>query len=170
VTALKASACLVLAILLVSCGYHVSGHSDLLPATIRTIAIPAFSNATTRYKLTDRLSEAIAREMIARTNYHIVADPNKADAILRGTVLNYISGATIVVQNATAVDIHVYLQVSLTERATGKVLFNRPAMEVRDRYEVSVDPAQYFEESEPALERVSRFVAQQVVTSILSNF
>ncbi len=169
-TALKASACLVLAILLVSCGYHVSGHSDLLPATIRTIAIPAFSNATTRYKLTDRLSEAIAREMIARTNYHIVADPNKADAILRGTVLNYISGATIVVQNATAVDIHVYLQVSLTERATGKVLFNRPAMEVRDRYEVSVDPAQYFEESEPALERVSRFVAQQVVTSILSNF
>ncbi len=169
-TALKASACLVLAILLVSCGYHVSGHSDLLPATIRTIAIPAFSNATTRYKLTDRLSEAIAREMIARTNYHIVADPNKADAILRGTVLNYISGATIVVQNATAVDIHVYLQVSLTERATGKVLFNRPAMEVRDRYEVSVDPAQYFEESEPALERVSRLVAQQVVTSILSNF
>ena len=153
-----------------SCGYHVVGHTDLLPQEIRTIAIPAFSNATTRYKLTDRLPEALAREFIARTRYRVVSDPNKADAVLRGTVLNYVSGATIVVQNATAVDVHVYLQVTLTERATGKVLFTRPAMEVRERYQVSVDPTQYFEESDAALDRVSRSVSQQLVTAILTNF
>src|SRR5215475_10110843 len=158
------------AVLLSSCGYHVSGHSDLLPKTIQTICIPAFANATTRYKLTDRLAESLTREFIARTKYRIVSDPNKADAVLRGTVLNYLSGATIVVQNATAVDVHVYLQVTLTERATGKVLFTRPAMDVRERYEVSVDPKQYFEESDAALDRVSRSVAQQLVTSILENF
>lgn len=157
-------------LLLASCGYHVSGHNNLLPNTIHTIAIPAFNNATTRYKLTDHLPEALSRELIARTRYKIVADPNQADAVLRGTVLNYISGASIVVQNATAVDIHVYLQLSLTERATGKVLFTRPAMEVRERYEVSVDPRQYFEESDAGLDRVSRSVAQQVVTAILANF
>lgn len=112
----------------------------------------------------------MAREFIARTRYRIVSDPNKADAVLRGTVTNYIAGATIVVQNATAVDVHVYLQLSLTERATGKVLFTRPAMEVRERYEVSVDPKQYFEESDAALDRVSRTLAQQVVTAILENF
>ena len=60
--------------------------------------------------------------------------------------------------------------VSLIERATGKVLFTRPNMDVRERYEVSVDPKQYFEESEPALDRVSRTVAQQLVTAILENF
>ncbi len=159
-----------LAMMLASCGYHVVGHSDLLPQTIHTIAIPAFGNATTRYKLTDRLPQALSREFIARTRYRIVSDPNKADAVLRGSVINYVSGATIVVQNATAVDIHVYLQVSLTERATGKVLFNRPVMDVRERYEVSVDPNQYFEESDAALERLSRSVAQQLVTAILTNF
>src|ERR1051326_7616092 len=68
------------ALLLSSCGYHVAGHSDLLPQTIHTIAIPAFSNATTRYKLTERLPEALAREFIARSRYRIVSDPNKADA------------------------------------------------------------------------------------------
>jgi len=158
------------AILLSSCGYHISGHTDLLPQTIQSIAIPAFANATTRYKLTDRLPEALSREFIARTRYRIVSDPNKADAVLRGSVLNYFAGASIVVQNATAVDVHVYLQVNLIERATGKVLFTRPAMEVRERYEVSVDPKQYFEESDAGLERVSRSVAQQLVSSILNNF
>jgi hypothetical protein len=158
------------ALLLGSCGYHISGHSDLLPQTIQTIAIPAFANATTRYKLTDHIPDALAREFVARTRYRIVSDPGKADAVLRGTVISYVSGASIVVQNATAVDVHVYLQVSLTERATGKVLFNRPAMEVRERYEVSVDPNQYFEESDAALERVSKSVAQQLVTAILANF
>jgi hypothetical protein len=161
---------LAFALALSSCGYHVAGHTDLLPKTIQTIAIPAFTNVTTRYKLTDRIPEALSREFIARTRYRIAADPNKADAVLKGTIVNYIAGATIVVQNATAVDVHVYMQISLVERATGKVLWTRPNMEVRERYEVSVDPKQYFEESDVALDRVARAVAQQVVASILADF
>jgi hypothetical protein len=68
------------------------------------------------------------------------------------------------------VDLHLVLQVSLTERATGKVVFNRPSFEVRERYEISVDPAQYFDESDVALDRASQQVARQVVSSILENF
>ncbi len=158
------------AVLLASCGYHVSGHTDLLPKSATTIAIPAFGNATTRYKLTDWIPEALSREFISRTRYHIVSDPAQADLVLRGSVINQFSGASIVVGNATAVDVHVYLQVTLTERATGKVLFTRPTMEVRERYEVSVDPKQYFEESDAALDRLSRSVAQQLVSAILNNF
>ena len=36
---------------MLGCGYHVSGHADLLPKNVHTIAVPAFGNATTRYKL-----------------------------------------------------------------------------------------------------------------------
>lgn len=160
-------------ITLVSCGYHVAGHSDLMPKTITTICIPAFSNATTRYKLTDRMPEALAREFISRTRYRIVPDQNTADAVLHGTITNYIAGATVVdpaTGRATAADIHVYLSVSLVERATGKVLFNRPSMDARERYEISVNEQQYFEESDAALNRVAQAVARLVVSSILSNF
>ena len=51
------------------------GTRDLVPKTVHTIAIPAFTNETTRYKLTDQLPEAIAREFISRTRYRIVTDP-----------------------------------------------------------------------------------------------
>lgn len=155
---------------LASCGYHLSGHTDLLPKSVQTVAIPAFGNATTRYKLNDRLAEALSREFIARTRYRIVADPNQADMVLRGTVLNYFAGPSIVEANATAVDAHLYLQIVLTERATGKVLFTRPSMEIRERYEVSVDPKQYFDESDAALDRVSQAAARQLVSAILNNF
>jgi hypothetical protein len=158
---------------LMSCGYHVSGHSDLLPKTIQTVCVPAFQNSTTRYKLTDRIPEAVAREFISRTRYHIVSDCTRADAVLNGAVINYLAGATVFDQasgRATAVDVHVYLRVKLIERATGKELFSRPSMEVRERYEVSVNAAQYFDESDAALDRVSKSVARQIVASILENF
>jgi hypothetical protein len=57
------------------CGYHVSGHGDLMPKTIKTIAIPAFGNITVRYQLARLLPADITREFLSRTHYAIVADP-----------------------------------------------------------------------------------------------
>ena len=55
------------------------------------------------------------------------------------------------------------MQITLTERATGKVLFSRPALEFRERYEISADPQTYFDESGTAMERVARDAARTVV-------
>jgi RNase P/RNase MRP subunit p29 len=165
---------LAAAVSLSSCGYHVVGnHGDLVPQSVKTIAVPAWGNVTTRYKLTDHIPEAISREFLTKTNFKVVPDANQADAILKGAVVRYTSYATIVDRTtgrATVVDLHLVLQVSLTERATGKVLFNRPSFEIRERYEISVDPAQYFDESDAALDRASQQAAQQVVSSILNSF
>jgi Lipopolysaccharide-assembly len=161
------------ALLAVACGYHVAGRADLVPKSIQTIAIPAFSNVTTRYKLTDRLPEAISREFISRTRYHIVADPAQADAVLRGAVLSYTSYPTIfdpATGRASGVQLQVTLRVSLVERASGKVLFNRPNLDVRERYQISTDPTVFFEESDAALDRASQQTARQVVSAILENF
>jgi hypothetical protein len=164
---------LALTSLLTGCGYHIAGKSDLLPKTIQTIAIPTFNNLTVRYKFSDRLTGAIAREFIARTKYQIIADPTQADAVLRGTILTFAAYPTIfdpATGRASGVQIQANMQLSLTERATGKVLFNRPSFDFRERYEVSVDQSQYFEESEQALERLSRDVARTLVSAILSAF
>jgi hypothetical protein len=156
-----------------ACGYHVAGKADLLPAKIKTIAVPEFANITTRYKLSDRLPAAIAREFITRTRYTVVPDVNQADAILRGAVTNYVSYPTVLdpaTNRASGVNLSVFLQVSLVERATGKVLYSRPNMEVRQRYEISTDQNAYFEESDIALERLSREVARSVVSAVLEAF
>ncbi len=155
------------------CGYKVGGKADLLPATVRTIAIPAFGNATTRYKLTEQIPAALAREFLSRTRYRIVADPGQADAVLEGGVANIMSAPTIFDQatgRAAGIQVSVFLNVRLVDRPTGKVLYQRQGMEVRQRYEVSIEEREFFDESGMAMQRLSQEVARQVVSSVLSAF
>lgn len=170
---LAAAGIAMLACLTVGCGYKVGGQPDLLPATLKTICIPAFGNATPRYKLTESLPGAIGREFLSRTRYRVVPEMGEADAILRGTVLNYMSYPTIFDQKtgrAAGIQLSVFLDLQLVERESGKVLYERRNMEIRGRYEVAVDQAQYFDESNTALQRVSQEVARQVVSSVLEAF
>jgi outer membrane lipopolysaccharide assembly protein LptE/RlpB len=156
-----------------SCGYHTGGHADLLPPTLKTIAVPAFANASVRYKLTDRLPEAISRELLTRTRYRVVPKQEAADAVLHGTVINYTSYPTVfdpATGRASTAEVHLTLRVTLEERATGKELFSRPSFEIRERYEISLQSADYYEESDDALDRVSKIAARQVVTGILDGF
>src|SRR5262245_17877615 len=160
-------------LLLAGCGYHVGGRADLLPKNIKTIAIPAFGNVSARYKLAERLPADMTREFISRTRYRIVADPREADAILTGAVVNFSAYPTIfdpTTGRGTGVQAIVVVQITLTDRATGAVLFSRPGMELRERYEISVDPRAYFDESAAALDRLSRDVARSVVSAVLENF
>lgn len=171
---MRQAAALALALCaLAGCGYHVGGRADLLPSSLRTIAIPAFGNASPRYRLTGQLPAALTREFLTRTRYRVVADPNEADAVLYGTVRSYFSFPTLFDQRtgrASGVQVHVFLDLKLVERETGNVLFERQNYEFRGRYEIAVDQAQYFDESSTALERLSREVARQVVSSILEAF
>ncbi len=71
------------------CGYHVAGHADVMPKTMKTIAMPPLHNTTPQPKLATLLTADITREFISRTHYTIVSDPAQADAVLTGTVTNY---------------------------------------------------------------------------------
>ncbi len=166
--------CIVSSMALGSCGYHIAGQANLVPKTVHTVAIPAFANATVRYKLTDLLPQALGREFISRTHYQVVNDPTQADAVLRGTVISYVAYPTLIDQTTgrtSGLQVTVRLEVSLVDRATGKVIFSRPNFEAHERYELSVtNNLQYFDESGAAVARLSRDVARDVVSAILENF
>lgn len=166
-------AAVVAASFLCGCGYHVSGHAETVPATIKTIAIPSFKNLTVRYRLSEQLPAAVTREFISRTRYQVVVDEAQADAVLHGAVTNYIAFPYIADQQsgrAAGVQVSVVLNISLVERATGKVLFSRPYLEFRNRYEISSDEINYFDESQTAMDRLSREVARTVVSAVLESF
>jgi hypothetical protein len=151
----------------------VGGNAQWMPKTVKTIAIPAFANGTLRYKLARLLPQDITREFHTRTKYNIVADPNQGDAILKGTLVSMNAYPIIfdpVSGRATGVEVVVTIQITLTERVTGKVLFTRPSLEFRQRYEISSDPQTYFDESGTAIERVAVDAAWTVVSAILENF
>ena len=160
-----------LAAFLTGCGYHVAGQSSLIPSDAHTIAVQPWGSASVHYTLSNYLNAAVTKELIARTRYRIVSDPSKADVVLSGSVANVTSGATVY-DNASARttggQVSVQLQVKLTDRS-GKVLFNQPNLEFHERYEISIDPKQYFDESEAGLQRLSKDVAATIVSDILNE-
>jgi hypothetical protein len=160
-------------LLLSSCGYHVSGHANVMPKTIRVIAVPQFANSSTNHRLPVLMTADVTRELISRTHYAVIADPQQADATLTGVVTRFdvfpiISDPTT--GRATVVQAVVTMQLTLTDRHTGQSVFSRTGAEFREQYEISGNPQQYFDESGTAIQRLSRDVARSVVSAILENF
>jgi len=158
---------------LAGCGYQVAGKSDTLPAELNTIAIPAFENVTTRYRLTQWMPEALAVEFLQRSRYRVVPEEAEADAVLRGAVLSQQVSPLIFDPSsgrASMVQLFVRMRIRMEDRRTGKVLYQNEDMEFRARYEIAVDQRAYFDESDAALQRLSREVARSVVSQVLEGF
>jgi outer membrane lipopolysaccharide assembly protein LptE/RlpB len=163
----------LLALLTTGCGYHTAGRTSTIPEDVRTIAIPAFVNQTHTYKIEQMLTAAVVREMVTRTNYHVLDKAGAdADATLRGAVLStYTTPLTYdsVTGRAASILVVISMSVSLQEK-DGKVLYQNPSYLFREQYEVSRDPKNFFEEDTPALQRLSRDFAQTLVSNMLEGF
>ena len=144
-----------------------------MPAEWKTLAVPALENKTTRYRIEQRLTEALVRELLARTKYRIVADEAGADAVFHGEVDRVESNAVLfdtATGRATAMVVTVQLKVRLIDRASGKVHYQNDNFVFREQYEVSTDVTSFFEEQQPALDRLARDFAARLVSSLLENF
>lgn len=155
-----------------ACGYHTAGHATNIPDSVRTIAVPAFENQTHTYKIEQMLTSAVVREMVTRTHFHVVTNPDNADATLHGTVLStYTTPLTYDSKTGRAASVLVVISmnVSLLDKQGG-VLYRNPSYLFREQYEVSRDPNSFFEEDTPAFQRLSRDFAQTLVSNILEGF
>jgi hypothetical protein len=142
-----------------SCGYHTAGHAVQLPENVKTIAVPAFINETSTYRIEQLLTSSVVREFTTRTHYQILNSAgDAADATLRGTVISA-SSSPLTYNTATG-----------QAARQGKVLYQNPSYLFREQYEVSQDLVSFFEEDSPAFRRLSRDFARTLVSNILEGF
>jgi len=171
----------LLAVGLSGCGYHVAGRNNALPKSIHVIAVPALENKTTTYRIEQRLTAATIHEFLAATPYKIVSSADGGDAILRGKVLSvetvpllFVSTPATSTQpsttRATTMLVTMKCEVTLTEAATDKVLFHTDNFLFRNEYELSTDIKSFFEEQDPALDRMAQDFAKRLVAAITENF
>jgi outer membrane lipopolysaccharide assembly protein LptE/RlpB len=167
-------AALSLAILtLCGCGYHVAGHNDALPHDIHVIAIPAMENATNSYRIEQRFTSATVHEFMAKTQYKIVSNASSGDAVLHAKILS-LEAVPLLFDTtsgrATTMLVTVKCEVSLTQTASEKILYKTDNFVFRNQYEISTDVTSFFEEQDPALDRLSKDFAARVVAAVTENF
>jgi outer membrane lipopolysaccharide assembly protein LptE/RlpB len=137
-------------IILGGCGYHVAGRTDSLPSGIHVIAVPALVNATTSYRIEQKLTSATVHEFLAKTPYKVVSNP--ADG------------------RATTMLVTVKCEVTLTQTSNQKVLYHTDNFVFRSEYEISTDVASFFGEQDPALDRLAKDFAQRLVAAVTENY
>jgi outer membrane lipopolysaccharide assembly protein LptE/RlpB len=166
---------------LAGCGYHVAGRSDALPKTIHVIAIPALENKTTSYRVEQKLTAATIHEFLASTSYKIVSNPESGDAVLRGKVdsvevvpLLFITtpatATTPSTTRATTMLVTMKCEFTLIDSTTQKILYRSDNFIFRNEYEISTDVKSFFEEQDPALDRMAQDFAKRLVAAVTENY
>src|SRR6185503_8378218 len=113
---------LLICVLLSGCGYRLAARKGGASEG-RTIAVPTFANRTNGYRIEQRLSEAVRKELVRKTRYHVTTE-STGDVVMAGEVIGYGSTPTVFSGGrASQYAIAVQLKVRVTEISTGKVLF-----------------------------------------------
>ena len=155
------------------CGYHVAGTSSRLPKDWSSIAIPAFKNDTTRYRIEQRFTEAVIHEFITRTKYRVVQDVAGADGVLHGEILSIETSPVIFNSTTGEVEtmlVTIHVRVLLVDNQTAKPVYKNDDMVFRDEYQISSDVQSFFDEQSPALGRMARDFASKLVANVVENF
>lgn len=164
---------LLAAFAIAGCGYHVAGHSSNLPAEWTTIAVPTFKNDTVQYRVEQRFTQAVIREFITRTKYHMVSDPDSADAVLQGEILSIDTSPVLfdaTTGQVTTMLVTVHARVALKGEKAEKPVYQNNDMVFRSEYQIPSNVSTFFQQEDPALDRMARDFASNLVANVLEGF
>ncbi len=145
-----------------------------LPKNIRTIAVPAFKFEARglRYRVESRFTEAVSREIIRRGNgLKVQGSPEGADAVVEGNIRDFSFSGVLLDRDGRGRVYEVTIVTAVTVRDTkaNKILYDNQYFVFRDSFEFSADPRSFFNEEDPAVERMARVFAESVVSTIVNG-
>jgi hypothetical protein len=145
-----------------------------LPKNIKRIAVPAFQFEVqgARYRVESRFTEAVTREIIKRgRGLKVQGTRDGADAAVEGTIRNFnFSGVLLDREGRARVyEVTIVAAVTIRDLRENKILYDNQNFIFRDSFEFSQDPRSFFNEEDPAVERMSRAFAESVVSTIVNG-
>ena len=142
-----------------------------LPKHIKTIAVPAFQNNALRYKVESRFTEAVVNELIHRgRGLRVQGSREGADAVIEGVIKSFSYGGVLLDDRGRARIFEVTIEAAVTVRdqTENRVLYDNQNFVFRGEFEFANDPRNFFNEEDPAVQRMARNFAESIV-SLLTN-
>ncbi len=145
-----------------------------LPKNIKKIAVPAFQFEVSgaRYRVESRFTEAVSKEIIKRgRGLKVQSTRDGADAAIEGTIRNFIFSGVLLDREGRArvYEVTIVAAVTVRDLKENKILYDNQNFVFRDSFEFTDDPRSFFNEEDPAVERMSRAFAESVVSTIING-
>ena len=142
-----------------------------LPARIKTVAVPAFQNNALRYKIEHRFTQAVLTELIHRgRGLRVQADREGADAVIEGIIKSYQFTGVLLDDKGRAriFEVTISAAVTVRDQTQNKVLYDNQNFVFRGEYEFANDPRNFFNEEDPAVQRMARSFAESIVSTLIN--
>lgn len=145
-----------------------------LPKNIKTVAVPAFQfdPKGLRYRVESRFTDAVTREIIRRgSGLKVQGSRTGADAVLEGTIRDFgFSGVLLDNEGRARVyEVTIVTAVTIRDLNANKILYDNQNFVFRDSFEFSSDPRSFFNEEDPAVERMARAFAESTVSAFING-
>lgn len=145
-----------------------------LPKNIRNVAVPAFQTEARglRYRVGSRFTEAVSREVIRRGNgLRVQGSLEGADAVIEGTIRDFSFSGVLLDRDGRArvYEVTIIAAVTIRDLKEDKILYDNQNFTFRDSFEFSEDPRSFFNEEDPAVDRIARAFSESVVSAIVNG-
>ena len=159
------------------CGYSLAGRGSFLPAHIKIIGVPTFTNATAVFDVEQKVTAKVRAELLGRGKYEIRNDRTAVDAVLLGDILS-ISVSPVAFndqQQATRYAITLVAKIEFRDLKTDKEIWQNPQLVFSEQYDVTstqtaTDPNAFLGQNVNAMERLTTEFARTLVSAILESF
>ena len=142
-----------------------------LPKRIKTVAVPAFQNQALRYKVESRFTDAVVNELIHRgRGLRVQGSREGADAVIEGVIKSFSYGGVLLDDRGRARIFEVTIEAAVTVRdqTENRVLYDNQNFVFRGEFEFANDPRNFFNEEDPAVQRMARDFAESIVSTLIN--
>jgi hypothetical protein len=145
-----------------------------LPPRIKTVAVPIFQSEArgVRYKLESRFTDAVTKEVLKQgRGLKVQGTLQGADAVIEGNIRDFNFSGVLLDRNGRArvYEVTIVGAVTVRDLLQNKVIYDNQNFTFRDSFEFSDDPRSFFNEEDPAVERMARAFAESVVSTIVNG-
>lgn len=145
-----------------------------LPSRIKTIAVPVFQSEARgiRYRLDTRFTDAVTKEVLKKgKGLKVQGSLEGADAVIEGNIRDFNFSGVLLDRNGRArvYEVTIVGAVTVRDLSENQVIYDNQNFIFRDSFEFSDDPRSFFNEEDPAVERMARAFAESVVSTIVNG-
>ena len=164
----RRAALLLLAVLLVGCGYSLR---STLPPHIKTVAIPVLTNRTPEPGIEDLITQALIDAMVSSGRMRVVR-PEQADALLEGEVIGYAVDALAFnrAANVTEYRLRIALKLTLRDLRQNTILWQEERVEEKADFRVPGQVTEALVREDQALRRAAVDIARAVIGLAVEGF
>ena len=144
-----------------------------MPSHIKTVAVPAFQNNALRFKIEHRFTEALMKELIHRGHgLRVQSKREGADAVIDGVVKSFGFAGVLLDDKGRAriFEVTITAAVTVRDQHENRVLYDNQNFVFRGEFEFANDPRNFFNEEDPAVQRMARSFAESIVSTLVNGF